>query len=323
MDRKSIVQSFWMQQATTKEQVLRLIDAALITAMPALPGDAEQDAEDAFDEQKSTHLWIVSHAAVLLKEEGKAGQRIYELVKPHRGKIGDSFHDNLCQGLSDADHKAPYNDPLFPSGTIPTWKSHFYDPDTRTNWLGEASPTAVTSGSLYYYLSRDTYTSGDMEQAGYYLGLALHYLTDLTQPMHAANFTWLDSRRFGYHTDFENYARNVRRRISPPVKYTPLAFGSAPYEYLQAVARRTKDRYYHIVCKPEWTQTYERETMTEEMWDLRLGRYMEPMLTDAVIITAGYLLTWMESLSYVASGSSTIRDNKAIGVREVLTRVGF
>lgn len=297
MNKKPILQLSRLQRATTKEQVLRLLDAALTTAMPALPGNAEQGVEDPFDEQKSTHLWIVYHAAALLKDEGKPGRRIYELVKPHQGKSGDAFHDNLCQGLSDADHKAPYNDPLFPNGTMPTWKSHFYDPDTRTNWLGETSPTAVTCGSLYYYLSRDAYGSGDMQQAGYELGLALHYLTDLTQPMHAANFTWLDSRRFGYHTDFENYARNVRRRISPPEKYTPLAFGSAPYGYLQAVARRTKDTYYHIVCKPEWTQSYEREAMTEEMWDLRLGRYMAPMLGDAILITADYLLTWTESLS--------------------------
>src|SRR5258708_288524 len=142
MDRKSIVQLSRIPQATTKEQVLRLLDAALVTALPALPGNAEQGDEDPFDEQHSTHLWIVSHAAALLKDKGKAGRRIYELVKPHQGKIGDAVHDNLCQGLSDADHKAPHNDPVFPNGTMPTVQSHFYDPCTCTNCLGAPDPAA-------------------------------------------------------------------------------------------------------------------------------------------------------------------------------------
>ncbi len=41
MDRKSIVQLSRIRQATTKEQVLRLLDVALITALPAQPGNAE------------------------------------------------------------------------------------------------------------------------------------------------------------------------------------------------------------------------------------------------------------------------------------------
>ena len=76
MDRKSIVQLSRIRHATTKEQVLHLLDAALITALPALPGNAEQGDEDPFDEQKSTHLWIVSRAAALLKDESKAGRHI-------------------------------------------------------------------------------------------------------------------------------------------------------------------------------------------------------------------------------------------------------
>src|SRR5712692_2011330 len=79
---------------------------------------------DPFTEKENTHWWMVSHAAALLKEEGEAGKQIYELVKPGRGKIGDAFHDQLCQGLYDADHNGRYTDALLPCDLLPTWKSH-------------------------------------------------------------------------------------------------------------------------------------------------------------------------------------------------------
>lgn len=51
--------------------------------------------------------------------------------------------------------------------------------------------------------------------AGYWLGLSLHYLTDLTRPMHAGNFTYLDSYFIGYHTGFESYALEVQADVTP------------------------------------------------------------------------------------------------------------
>src|SRR5262249_5616201 len=68
----------------------------------------------AFQEKDNTHLWIVNRAAEMLRDEGEAGELVYELVKPGPGKIGDEFHDNLCRGLYDSDHRAPYTDPLLP-----------------------------------------------------------------------------------------------------------------------------------------------------------------------------------------------------------------
>ena len=49
----------------------------------------------------------------------------------------------------------------------------------------------MTNGSKYYDLSREPMRTATTRR-GLYLGLSLHYLTDLTQPMHTANFTWLD-----------------------------------------------------------------------------------------------------------------------------------
>lgn len=219
----------------------------------------------------------------------------YELVKPGTGKMGDAFHDNLCWGLYDPDRKAPYTDALLPFGLCPTWKSHFYDPDTQTNWLGQKGPTAVTRATIYYHLAREAYQFNDQGLAGYLLGLALHFLGDLTQPMHAANFTWLSSWPCGYHTAFEGYARTKLSQIEPPAHFQPLALGVAPQGYLKAVARRTKDTYYRKVCRPEWLQSYRKEAVTNEVWHQRLGLLIGPMLADAVLMTAQFLLSWVGS----------------------------
>ena len=150
------------------------------------------DAENPFDETDSTHLWIVNRATLLAGQAGGAdGAAIAARVQPYVGEIGDDgFHDNLCQGLYDADFKAPFDDPYGYGITQPMWYSHFYDPDTGKNYDGDTDPTALTRGRTYATYALDCFYAGDIASAGYHLGLALHYLTDLTQPMHASNLTY-------------------------------------------------------------------------------------------------------------------------------------
>ncbi|HLZ64238.1 MAG TPA: zinc dependent phospholipase C family protein [Ktedonosporobacter sp.] len=285
----------------------RLANIKELIAPMQRPGDAE-----AFTEQDNTHLWIVNRAAELLQHEGEAGQFAYELVKPGQGRVGDAFHDHLCRGVYEPDHRAPLNDPLLPLGLCPTWKSHFYDPDTQTNWLGEKSPTAIGRATTYYHLSRETYKAGDMRVAGYSLGLSLHYMGDMTQPMHAANFTWLSSWQFGYHTAFEAYAKTMLHCIELPRRYVPLALGVMPHGYIKAVARRTKDTYFRNVCKPEWTRSYNKHEVTNKVWHQRVGLYIGSMLSDAVLMTAQYLLFWAESLLPVHSDTRQLTATGAL-----------
>jgi phospholipase C len=240
--------------------------------------------------QPNTHIWMAHHAINLIQNQSMASQKFYDRIK----SPSSNFYPALCQGLWDADKKAPFNNPFF--GRVPTWASHFYDPDSGTNWLGHPDPTAVTCGSRYYDLARESYLNGDFTEAGYYLGLSLHYLTDLTQPMHAANFTWLDSWHFGYHTAFEKYACRMLAIIPIPARYTPLIDAHSPADFLKAVARRTKDRFYPLICRPEWTQSYNRLTCTEAIWQERVGHILSVILTDAIQITAQYTLTWSESV---------------------------
>lgn len=135
------------------------------------------------------------------------------------------FKEAIYKGLKDADYLPVYNN-------TGSFKSHFFDPATKENYKGETDPTALTEGLKYYHLSL---ASAVVEKAGYNLGLALHYFTDLTQPCHAANFTeaygqeYLNPKKWPLtrvHTFLEKVGDELIRS-QPPVINHPV---SLPYD---------------------------------------------------------------------------------------------
>ena len=149
------------------------------------------DTTDAFNEKKSTHLWLVNRGA--LRAQGEFGDKFRQLFQPNPGQTdpgGTVFHQAVCQGLYDADYLDFFNGPVVVSYRQPSWVSHFYDPDTGLNWQHLASQTALTRGRSLFNAALAAYRVGRLERAGYALGASLHYLTDMGQPMHAANFTY-------------------------------------------------------------------------------------------------------------------------------------
>jgi hypothetical protein len=271
---------------------------------PAHAGEVEQqaaaprwDAQSVFDENESTHLWMVNRAAGLTVSYGQLGTDLFNLVKPGKGRLGDPFHDMLCQGLYDADWKAPYDDRF---NGIPTWESHFYDPATGLNYRGHDAPTALTRGAELFEASLLAYWAGKMADAGYYLGLSLHYLTDVTQPMHAGNFTWLSSYFLGYHSDFERYVMEIQSTVAPPDVYQPSGLGTNPRRYIIAAAERAKTYLEYLT--PPWVQSvYETMDKNQEghRVDLkeRAQRDLPHIMSDGIMITAQYLIAWMTAAS--------------------------
>jgi Zinc dependent phospholipase C len=171
------------------------------------------------NEAQSTHLWIVDRAVDVLgkHQDLRPAAAAYRLLR-----------DPTClprwqQGLIDADYKAAYNNGTFDiwpgaseeisvaSGA--TWKSHFYDPDSGTNWLGESSPTARTEALGHLRDAQSLLKSKKTAAACYELGLSLHYLTDVTQPMHASNYTATDWPVL-LHSHIEGYAMGVQSRYA-------------------------------------------------------------------------------------------------------------
>jgi len=184
------------------------------------------DAESAADETKSTHLWLVNRALDILSRHTDLAAAASVVSRLHHPGCTQSWQ----QGLVDADFLAVYNNGLhdIPIGASTdqiilagsTWASHFYDPDTGTNYQGETDPTALSETLRHaraatngQYDLNASVASDQERTACYELGLALHYFTDITQPMHAANFTATHRPR-ELHSNLEGYTMTIQDRYA-------------------------------------------------------------------------------------------------------------
>lgn len=153
-----------------------------------------------------------------------------------------TYRDAVFKGLYDADYVHPYNQGIY------LW--HFYDPDTGGTFLPGGWPNARSAGE-YYFTKSVAAANGILalrtrnqpvpdalyRDCGYNLGLTLHYLTDLTQPMHAANFTNA-SLPILAHKAFEDFVEKERDTILRDVPRLSKA-------ELDAIEKRVTEGYFH------------------------------------------------------------------------------
>jgi hypothetical protein len=188
------------------EQHRRLLDGAIRT-LNAIPNNSEWSA-----------LFPLARRMVAL------------ISVRSNGDYCGPFYDGMRRGLHDADYKDEF------TGTYlgrQIYYMHFYDSDTGHSFVrGRENARTECNKYFEYSLFTDPDTANDnfRDALGFLLGLSLHYLTDITQPMHAVNFTnYLDYRIFDWrnapnwddkrHSAFEKYA-DSDRFIRRPEQYT-------------------------------------------------------------------------------------------------------
>jgi len=260
------------------------------------PGSLQWDTEDVWDETKSTHLYVVNRAAQLVATCTNPSFQTFvqQQIQPMVGKDqAGAFRRGLCQGLYDADFKSDYNNPNWLGQ--PTWKSHFYDASTGQNYMHETTPTALSNGVAFLQQSLTTlHSTGDLYNGGYFLGLALHYFTDLTQPMHAANYHYLSSFPFGYHTDFEAYTMSVQATVTQP---TVTGFQAGSVNDITALYQTTaatfKQKYFSPV---EQAHMYASWKWSPATWQAAVLPLLPRILNDAVSATAQLLYVYLEEV---------------------------
>jgi phospholipase C len=208
--------------------------------------EGKWDAESVDNEHASTHLWIVNRGIDLLGKHPElpvAKSAFAFMNEPN-------CRTNWQQGLIDADFKAVYNNgrhdlaqgandaQVALSGA--TWESHFFDVDTGKNYKGATSPTALTEAETHIKRSMEDgagrLASGNAK-ACYELGLALHYYTDMTQPMHAVNFT-ATMHPAKLHSNLEGYAMEIQARY--PLDEWSGAPSGEMHDYILKTARDSK-----------------------------------------------------------------------------------
>jgi hypothetical protein len=147
--------------------------------------------------EKYTHERIVEWGMHLLAGGTVRNPPTLEAAKMvHYWDNGPDFSGAVHKGLRDADTEWPWRG----SNAVISYmfQNHFFDWNKGTNYMNQHS-SALTEARRYFHLSAQVArriekfgaaAPADLyRQAGFYLGLSLHFLTDLTQPMHAANFT--------------------------------------------------------------------------------------------------------------------------------------
>jgi hypothetical protein len=209
-----------------------------------------------------------------------------------------------------------------------TYLPHFYDPTTGTNY-GNGPFTALSYGRQFFNLSvyhaRHYRWGGNhisaAVAAAQYLGLALHYLTDLTQPMHAANFTnvfgefqqssvlipsIIDRR----HSGFENYADDrVKAGYLDHTQLIASDFEVASLtsvdDLLKSVATEMRDVFYRHVLAPARKKRLS-PGIYAGTWGQEADAGLDRSLKRAPNITARFLNFWARCVERRLPGERAI-----------------
>lgn len=276
------------------------------------------DTEDPFDESQSTHLWILRRAAILAKSarDSTAGARVYNLIQPDSNpqrQPTETFHNKLYEGLYDADFKSPYNGPQI--GGQPLYLSHFCDGYTLENYLLQDSPTALTQGLKFFEQAVIEFQQNRLPAAGYILGLATHYFTDLTQPMHAANFhVGSSAPNPYYHTNMETSVLEHQATVTPPDKYAENTDPS-PRQLFVETAKTSKDNASTLQLSDAATNPGYFGFMPPYSW--AVAQATPEMLRRAVTLTAQFLVRWMQAVGATQEFALAVDPTDGAQVRQM------
>ncbi|PEZ06433.1 phospholipase [Bacillus sp. AFS018417] len=239
-------------------------------------------AEDKHNEGVSTHLWIVNRAIDIMS-------RNTTIVKPNETALLNEWRADLENGIYSADYENPYYD----NGT---YASHFYDPDTGKTYIPFAKQAKET-GTKYFKLAGEAYQNQDMKQAFFYLGLSLHYLGDVNQPMHAANFTNL-SYPMGFHSKYENFVDTIKDNyiVSDSNGYWNWK-GANPEDWIQGSAVAAKQDYPGIVndTTKDWFVKAAVSQEYADKWRAEVTPVTGKRLMETQRVTAGYIHLWFDT----------------------------
>ncbi|HAC2751551.1 phospholipase [Listeria monocytogenes] len=238
-----------------------------------LPHKLSWSADNPTNTDVNTHYWLFKQAEkILAKDVDHMRANLMNELK--------NFDKQIAQGIYDADHKNPYYD-------TSTFLSHFYNPDKDNTYLPGFANAKIT-GAKYFNQSVADYREGKFDTAFYKLGLAIHYYTDISQPMHANNFTAI-SYPPGYHCAYENYVDSIKHNYQATEDMVVKRFCSNDVkEWLYENAKRAKADYPKIVN----AKTKKSYLVGNSEWKKDTVEPTGARLRDSQQTLAGFLEFW-------------------------------
>lgn len=200
------------------------------------------------DESHSSHLWIFNRAIERICGEDTLGTgpkfaRSYREVdrRTLRAVLRNrTFTDAIVQGLYDADNRGYCDKDT--SGFV--FSAHFWHPhaDRGGWWDPNTSINAFQYGLRNLH---DAIMASDWANCGMSLGLAIHYLEDVTQPMHTGLYPNVPS---GIGTILALASRNAPEPLpnlfeTPPPPAIPIFMENSRHEYYEQWALHTQARW--------------------------------------------------------------------------------
>ncbi len=284
-----------------------------------------------FNEDHNTHLWIFNRACDLLMQRtkfGGVGQDPNLWSREERNSalwcLSSVSGVNIKQGIYDADNLRGN----LPGGLWQAWRpesnphttgfiygAHFWNHTTgeggRWDWFGRMDKNGYKFGTYYWQKAVE---ESDPAMSGYYLGLAIHYLQDLAQPMHCGlfpNYPPDDWR----HYYFEAWALKTQSKhaaksdfVEPGLPLVrPDVNPSDPSEYWRAVGKFGLDMYKSWENSPgspldeRWKKVIPDQNNVPARWSDNLGK----MLLYAQALVANVLVSY-GLFSKIGKGRGTV-----------------
>lgn len=236
-----------------------------------------------YQEKKNTHLWILRNAINVMKlSEGD------EITSRELNLLAE-WKKPLEKGIHHADWLCFCN-------TFYLYGNHYYNPDTEKSFI--PTKTAKDMGLRFFKKAGEHYKKGNLKKAFYCLGLSLHYVTDLTQPMHAALFTPWNITMPLYHSKFEDFAAKIQDRFTLNQKITfNLSTTIDPGTYIHQTAQQAKKEHLNILNKTirhnyllGWFKNHHRQH-----WQQKVTTTIGMQLIRAQVFTAQFIHLWFQT----------------------------
>ena len=168
---------------------------------------------------------------------------ILTAIEPGSGFLSlwsqEKFRKGFYDGIYAADYESPYNNKLF--GVTALYTSHFYNPENKKHFgmhnyllsflkdrIEDFDATAYTQvlkfandAAKLHECSKKDPPIDFTYRIGYQLGLATHYFTDLTQPMHAANFAAIYGKEGNQVPNFDDYRHSHFEKLADEIIKKP------------------------------------------------------------------------------------------------------
>lgn len=237
-----------------------------------------------YNEKVNTHLWLLRCAIELMKRSER------DEIRPIELDLITAWKKRLEQGIHHADWKCVCN-------TFFLFGTHYYNPDNGRSFI--PSQTAKDMGVKFFKKAGTKYQQGNMKKAFYYLGLSLHYVTDITQPMHAALFTDWNISMPKYHHNFENYAMSIQDQFMVPgrIHFENYVETTDPGAWIHKAAEEAK-RDEPLILNKKLRNCYLLSFFSkdyEENWKSTVTNVIGNRLIAAQLLTARFIHLWFRT----------------------------